>query len=79
MFYTYESNLLFKTRWNRKPINYAYVQNNVVIYSDLIKVKIALDNGEVLGIESTGYLNNHTTREYLKCKKKLVKKMQKRH
>ena len=43
-------------------INYAYVQNNVVIYSDLIKVKIALDNGEVLGIESTGYLNNHTTR-----------------
>ena len=44
-------------------INYAYVQNDVVIYSDLIKVKVALDNGEVLGIETTGYLNNHTQRD----------------
>lgn len=44
-------------------INYAYTQNDVVIYSDLIKVKVALDNGEVLGIETTGYLNNHTKRE----------------
>ena len=43
-------------------INYAYTQNDVVIYSDLIKVKVALDNGEVLGIETTGYLNNHTQR-----------------
>lgn len=44
-------------------INYAYVQENVTVYSDLIKVKVALDNGEVLGIETTGYLNNHTTRD----------------
>ena len=44
-------------------INYAYLQNNVVMYSDLIKVKIALDNGEVLGIETTGYLNSHYTRD----------------
>lgn len=44
-------------------INYAYVQNDVVVYSDLIKVKVALDNGEVLGIETTGYLNNHTQRD----------------
>ena len=43
-------------------INYAYMQDNVIMYPDLIKVKIALDNGEVLGIETTGYLNNHTTR-----------------
>lgn len=43
-------------------INYAYSQNDVVIYPDLIKVKVALDNGEVLGIETTGYLNNHTER-----------------
>ena len=40
-------------------INYAYEQDNVVVYSDLIKVKVALDNGEVLGIETVGYLNNH--------------------
>ena len=49
-------------------INYAYVQNDVVVYSDLIKVKVALDNGEVLGIETTGYLNNHTKRDTSKIK-----------
>ena len=44
-------------------INYAYTQNDVVIYPDLIKVKVALDNGEILGMETTGYLNSHTVRE----------------
>lgn len=44
-------------------INYAYNQDNVVIYPDLIKVKVALDNGEVLGLEATGYLNNHQKRD----------------
>ena len=43
-------------------INYAYNQNGVMIYPDLIKVKVALDNGEILGFEATGYLNNHTER-----------------
>ena len=43
-------------------INYAYNQDGVVVYPDLIKVKVALDNGEILGFESTGYLNNHTER-----------------
>ena len=43
-------------------INYAYVQDDVTIYADLIKLKVALDNGEILGIETTGYLNNHTER-----------------
>ena len=49
-------------------INYAYVQDNVIMYPDLIKVKVALDNGEVLGIETTGFLNNHTTRDLNKVK-----------
>ena len=44
-------------------INYAYEQNGVIMYPDLIKVKVALDDGEVLGIETTGYLNSHTKRE----------------
>ena len=43
-------------------INYAYKQDNVIMYPDLIKVKVALDNGEILGVETTGYLNNHTVR-----------------
>ena len=44
-------------------INYAYSQNGVIMYPDLIKLKIALDNGEVLGLEATGYLNNHIERK----------------
>ena len=47
-------------------INYAYNQKstngNVIVYPDLIKVKVALDNGEILGIETTGYLNSHYER-----------------
>ena len=44
-------------------------QNNeqgqqVIIYPDLIKVKVALDDGSVLGIETSGYLNSHTTRTF---------------
>lgn len=49
-------------------INYAATQEDVVMYPDLIKVKVALDNGEVLGIETTGYLNNHTQRDVSKVK-----------
>lgn len=49
-------------------INYAYIQDNVISYPDLIKVKVALDNGEILGIETTGYLNNHTERDISKIK-----------
>ncbi len=44
-------------------INYASMQNDVIMYPDLIKVKVALDNGEILGIEATGYLNSHTERK----------------
>lgn len=49
-------------------INYAYKQNGVTIYPDLIKVKVALDNGEILGVETTGYLNNHTERTFTTAK-----------
>lgn len=45
-----------------ETINFAYYQDDITIYPDLIKVKIALDNGEILGLETTGYLNSHTTR-----------------
>lgn len=47
-------------------VNYAYNQNDVIVYPDLIKVKIALDNGEVLGIEATKYLNSHKEKRELK-------------
>ena len=44
-------------------INYAYNQDDVIMYPDLIKVKMALDNGEVLGLETSGYLNSHVIRD----------------
>ena len=49
-------------------INYAYSQEGVLMYPDLIKVKVALDDGQILGIETTGYLNNHTERNISKVK-----------
>ena len=57
-------------------INYAATQDGIVMYPDLIKVKVALDNGEILGIETTGYLNNHTKRDLsnIKITKEEVKK-----
>lgn len=45
-------------------INYAYEQDGVTVYSDLVKLKIALDNGEILGIETSGYLNSHEYRNF---------------
>lgn len=54
----------FVKEGNVVTINYAYNDNGVIIYPDLIKVKIALDNGEILGIETTGYLNSHTERNF---------------
>ncbi len=47
-------------------INYAYEQDDVTVYPDLIKLKVALDNGEVMGVETSGYLNNHETRDVSK-------------
>jgi len=44
-------------------INYAYKQGDVIMYADLVKVKVALDNGEVIGLETTGYLNSHYERQ----------------
>lgn len=48
---------------NTATINYAYRQDDVTMYPDLIKLKIALDNGEVVGIEAKQYFMNHTERD----------------
>ena len=47
-------------------VNYAYTQEDVTMYPDLIKVKIALDNGEIIGLDATGYLNCHHERQIQK-------------
>ena len=47
-------------------INYAAVQDGVVLYPDLIKIKVALDDGMILGVEAQGYIFNHIKRDNLK-------------
>ncbi|HAN09036.1 MAG TPA: germination protein YpeB [Clostridiales bacterium] len=48
--------------------NFAYEQNGVTIYSDLIKVKASLVDGEVVGFESQGYVMTHKERTLPKPK-----------
>lgn len=43
--------------------NFAYTKDDVTIYTDLIKVKIALDNGEIIGFDASKYLKSHYERE----------------
>ena len=43
-------------------INFAYQQGSVTCYTDLIKVGVALDNGEVVLFDARGYLMNHQDR-----------------
>lgn len=50
---------------NLITINYAATQNDVILYTDLLKVKIALDNGVVCSVETGGYTFNHVERNNL--------------
>ncbi|QAT60573.1 germination protein YpeB [Acidilutibacter cellobiosedens] len=43
--------------------NFAYKNDDVTIYSDLIKVNVALDNGEIVGYDANTYLMNHQERD----------------
>lgn len=47
---------------NIATINFAYMQGDVTIYPDLIKVSVAMDNGDITGFESAGYLFSHEQR-----------------
>ncbi len=49
-------------------INFAYTENNIVYYSDLIKVGISLNDGKVASLEAKGYLTNHIDRTAQKAK-----------
>lgn len=44
-------------------VNLCYEQDGVVIYPDMIKLKISLDTGEVIGYEGLNYAFNHTERK----------------
>lgn len=47
-------------------INMCYEQNGIINYPDMVKLKISLDTGEVIGYEGLNYAFNHIAREYKK-------------
>lgn len=48
---------------NVMTANFAYVQDGVVCYSDLVKVGISLDDGSVKSFEASGYITTHHQRQ----------------
>ena len=48
-------------------VNFAYMSDDTLCYTDLIKVGVALDTGEIVFYEAYGYLTNHTTRSFDKA------------
>ncbi len=44
--------------------NFVYKEQNITIYPDLVKVKVALDNGEIVGFDASTYYLNHHNRNY---------------
>lgn len=44
-------------------LNYVYYNYDTVFYPDFVKLKLAADTGEMLGLDATGYAYNHIERE----------------
>lgn len=45
-------------------INFAYLDGKTICYTDLVKVGVAMDTGEIMLYEASGYLTNHTDRAF---------------
>lgn len=44
-------------------VNFAYRDGDTICYTDLIKVSVAMDNGEILGFDARGFIVNHYERD----------------
>lgn len=49
-------------------INFAYKSGSTIYYSDLVKVGVSMNNGNIVSLEAQGYLTNHTDRKNIDCK-----------
>jgi len=47
---------------NILTINFAAMQNGVLLYPDLVKVQVSMEDGSVIGVECANYLKNHVPR-----------------
>lgn len=45
-------------------INFAFLDGQTICYTDLIKVGVAMDSGEIVLYEASGYLSNHKERAF---------------
>ena len=45
-------------------INFAYLDGQTICYTDLVKVGVAMDTGEIMLYEASGYLTNHKDRAF---------------
>lgn len=54
-------------------VNFAYYEDEITYYTDLIKVSVSLGDGSVTGFESTGYIMNHKNRSIDKERKLTLK------
>ncbi|MBR3929634.1 MAG: germination protein YpeB [Clostridia bacterium] len=43
-------------------VNLAPVENGIILYPDLIKIEVNMDNGKVVGMEASNYYMNHVKR-----------------
>lgn len=48
---------------NTGVYSFLYNEDGVRVYSDAIEVKVALDNGDILGLTARNYFMNHTDRD----------------
>lgn len=59
--------IVWKEQLNSQSyFNIAPVQNGIILYPDLVKVKVDLENGDVIGYDSIAYWTNHTSRTLTK-------------
>jgi spore germination protein len=61
---------------NTAVVSYVYNQGEVVIYPDQVKLKIALDDGSIIGIESEKFLVSHVEKRQINAPKITVVKAQ---
>ncbi|MBE6719568.1 MAG: hypothetical protein E7571_02790 [Ruminococcaceae bacterium] len=52
----------YSTQNNVCTVNFAYVQDGMYCYGDLIKCGVALDSGKIVSIDTATYLTNHIPR-----------------
>lgn len=62
----FEDMILFQSSQydNIGTYSFLYNQDGVRIYSDAIEVKVALDDGEILGLTARNYIKNHKERDF---------------